>query len=92
MKYEEKTEPSESLNKLETEEDADKLYQEFKADMLKRFRDGEEPDGHSEEIIDFIMKRTNLNKDDSFQVAINFMDVMLTDTTIDLTEKREEKL
>ena len=80
------------VNELEDTEQIEELYQEFKVEMLRKFRAGEPANGSGEEMIEWIMSKTNLSKDSASMYCVNFMEVLMEDKTVDQEESRKEEI
>ena len=79
------------INKLETTEDIEKLYQKFLKRTLAAFRAGDSVDKYDEDSINWLMKKTGLGEEEAAIMIANFLDVLKDDTSINQNEMRKEK-
>jgi len=82
---------SKKINKLETVDDIDKLYEKFKEKALKSFRNGESVEEFNVYISKWIMDKTKLNEEDVAHIILEFLRILLIDDSVDMKETRKEK-
>ena len=77
--------------KIDTTEDVEALYQEFKTMMLDDFRAGKSTKDQSQKMMDWMKEKLDMSEDLCARFLTEFTEQLLQDKSIDQQEWRNEK-